>query len=454
MVVRDHGAGDLRVAAYLAPASAPPASALRAFLRERLPEVMVPASFVALDRLPRTPNGKVDRRALPAAPDGEPPRGSTAARDEVEIRLGAIWREVLGKSHVGVTESFFDLGGHSLLAVRMMSEVERTFGVKIPLMALFQAQTVEALAQLVRDGAPPSGGWPAIVPIRAGGTRRPLFLIARPNVNALGYAALVRRLDPDQPVYCLQLRYPEEQDLGRPYTLEERGAWVSRYLELMRAVDPAGPYLLAGMCEGSLIAFDMARRIEAEGGEVALLAMIDTWPEENTGTPFWRLLHIYERALLNFLRADNDARLASLSRWGGSLFRILLGDARPPRENGRTDSQSAWAQRHFPGPGWRPPVVRCRIDVFRTEHQPYWRPRDRELGWGNRTRGGVEVHFVAGDHDTFLREEHVGGLAIQLAACLGAAGASEKIERTSGPRAPAPTDLPPRAPGSASRPSP
>jgi acyl-coenzyme A synthetase/AMP-(fatty) acid ligase/acyl carrier protein len=149
VLAREDAPGDVRLVAYAAPAGAAP-DALRAYLRERLPEHMVPAAFVLLDALPLSPNGKLDRRALPAPERGA--RGSApyvAPRSDAEATLAAIWSDVLGVEQVGVHDHFFDLGGYSLLAVQVASRVQAAFGVSLPLHTLFQAPTVEALSQRI-----------------------------------------------------------------------------------------------------------------------------------------------------------------------------------------------------------------------------------------------------------------------------------------------------------------
>ncbi|HET7228396.1 MAG TPA: amino acid adenylation domain-containing protein, partial [Longimicrobium sp.] len=148
VAARDDAGDETRLVAYIvANGEAPPADALRAFLRERLPEHMVPAAFVALDAIPLSPSGKADRRALPA-PDRA--AGGTAAyvapRSTTEAVLAEIWAGVLGVERVGVHDHFFDRGGSSLGAVQVVSRVHQEFGVSLPLHALFQAPTIEALS--------------------------------------------------------------------------------------------------------------------------------------------------------------------------------------------------------------------------------------------------------------------------------------------------------------------
>jgi amino acid adenylation domain-containing protein/non-ribosomal peptide synthase protein (TIGR01720 family) len=172
VLAREDTPGDRRLAAYIVPReTAPPAvDELRAALRRRLPDYMIPAHFVTLPALPRTPNGKVDRRRLPAPdrarPDGE--KAFVAPRTEVERRLARIWSEVLGVERVGVHDSFFELGGHSLLATQLASRVREAFEVELPLRDVFEAATVAELACAVeRAGRGPRA--PAIRPVARGG---------------------------------------------------------------------------------------------------------------------------------------------------------------------------------------------------------------------------------------------------------------------------------------------
>jgi len=158
VVVREDRPGDRRLVAYVTGQVGPPeAGALRAFAAASLPEPMVPSAFVALERMPLTANGKLDRRALPA-PEG-PARGQgyVAPRNDVEEVLAGIWTDVLGVPRVGVHDNFFDLGGHSLLATQVVSLVRRTFQIELPLPVLFTASTVAALALALEANEPASG---------------------------------------------------------------------------------------------------------------------------------------------------------------------------------------------------------------------------------------------------------------------------------------------------------
>jgi len=187
---------EARLVAWVAPARAG-AAELRRWLKERLPEHMVPAAFVFLDALPLTPNGKLDRRALPepAAASGPAAAEAEAPRTPTEDLVAGIWAGLLNREAVGRHDDFFELGGHSLLAARLVSRLRAALGVEIPLETVFQEPTVAALAAAVeaasRVPAPP------LVP-RPPGTRAPLS----PAQERLWF---LDRLEPGNPAYNVPL---------------------------------------------------------------------------------------------------------------------------------------------------------------------------------------------------------------------------------------------------------
>ncbi len=155
VAVRDDApGGPLLVAYVVADGDGAPDGELRAWLRERLPEHMVPSAFVALERIPLTPNGKTDRRALPAPEGGAGPAAYTPPRTSAEELLAEIMADVLGLERVGVHDNFFDIGGHSLVATRVVARIRRELGIQLPLRALFDAPTVAELAGLLDAGRP------------------------------------------------------------------------------------------------------------------------------------------------------------------------------------------------------------------------------------------------------------------------------------------------------------
>ena len=155
VVVRENTPGDRKLAAYVVAngAGRPDAAELRKHLSERLPEYMIPTTFVFLDAMPLSPNGKADRHALPK-PDVvrlEPAGGSGAPLDELEMRLAGLWSEVLRVERVGLDDNFFDLGGHSLLLARLQSRVQRVLEVDVAVLDLLKCPTVRAQAEHLRN---------------------------------------------------------------------------------------------------------------------------------------------------------------------------------------------------------------------------------------------------------------------------------------------------------------
>ncbi|OUC95161.1 non-ribosomal peptide synthetase [Streptosporangium minutum] len=268
-------ARDNRLVAYTVGTAAP--EELRRFAARALPEYMVPSSVVPLDALPLTPNGKVDRAALPEPDVAVSSRGPRTPAEELLCRLFA---QVLGLEQVGVDDGFFDLGGDSISVIRLVSRA-RQEGVTITPREVFARQTVEALAG---DGRPDArsgpeadaGGLEVLLPLRAGGSRPPLFCVHPGAGLGWPYSGLLRHLGPDQPLYTFQARALSEPG----YTAPSIEAMALDYLDRLREVQPRGPYRLAGWSMGGLIAHAMGVELRARGEEVALLALLDAYPGE------------------------------------------------------------------------------------------------------------------------------------------------------------------------------
>ena len=274
VVVREDKLGDERLIAYVVAEEGTIIDELRRFLDERLPEYMIPSTFVLLDRLPLSSNNKLDRSALPEPDHGrqQTSKAFVAPRDELEIQLARLWEEALGVRPVGVRDNFFEIGGHSLLAVSLFAEIEKTFNKRIPLAALFQGPTIENLANLLRADIS-SSSWSSLVPIKPDGSKAPLYLVHPWGGNVLCYRTLAHLLGPDQPVYGLQ---PQGLD-GKQPPLRQIEDMAAHYLKEISSLQPAGPYYIGGLSSGGTIAFEMAQQLQQRGQNVALLVLFDTF---------------------------------------------------------------------------------------------------------------------------------------------------------------------------------
>jgi amino acid adenylation domain-containing protein len=270
--------GDLALAAYVVaePGSpAPEPAALRAHAAARLPTAMVPSAWVTLPKLPLTANGKLDRDRLPPPGAEHLVRNGGEARphSKLERRVVRCFEAVLEVRPVGVEDDFFALGGHSLLAVSLLARLERAEKRRLPLSLVFEAPTPRALAARLGSDAPRTR-WANLVPLKPQGSRPPLFVIAAGDGNIVGFAPLARALSAEQPLYALQ---PSGLDGRRPLD-RGIGAMAERYLAEIRRVQPRGPYLLAGRCNGATVAYEMAQRLRAGGEDVPLLVSLDSEP--------------------------------------------------------------------------------------------------------------------------------------------------------------------------------
>ena len=420
---RDHG-DEARLVAYvvLVDGAGPGSGDLRAHLAAVLPEYMVPAAFVVLPELPRSAQGKLDRRSLPA-PDPARDRQRAPAvppRDTVELRLAQLWEELLGRETVGIRDNFFELGGHSLLAVRLMARIEHRFGRSLPLSILFEKATIEALAPILRQDGEADAS-PLVEIQRGAGGHRPLFLVHPAGGNVLCYGALARHLGREQPVFGLQ--DPNFERPGEPrFVLPEMAAL---YVDAVREVQPRGPYRLGGWSLGGVLAQEMARLLETAGEEVEHLLLIDTRsPATLAAEPG---SEVGEAALLLWVAGqlrvpvtqEEIEALPAAGRFPAVLARAqaagrLPADLAPERARRifavyRTEMAAERAH--------RPAPCRCRVTLFRAAagiDEESRRGEDHALGWRGMSQAGLDLEIVPGSHQTLLDEPHVRTLAERI----------------------------------------
>lgn len=275
VVARENIDGEKLLVAYLIANRNPGPSIpeLRAFLKNKLPDYMIPSRFVFLEAFPLTPNRKVDRKALPMPAQLEvaEKRDYVKPGNSTEIKLTKIWEAVLHLRPVGLKDDFFELGGHSLLAAKLIRRIEQSFGKKLSIVTVFQAPTIEMQALLLRDGSATAVRWPSgVVPVQPGGSNPPFF--------CFGYGAgpvflpLARRLGPDQPVLGIDPTLLDAAPLPASCEMEDVVAHIAKQI---RALQPDGPYYLGGVCGGGLLAYATAGQLLKEGQQVALLALFE-----------------------------------------------------------------------------------------------------------------------------------------------------------------------------------
>ncbi|MCB1034056.1 MAG: AMP-binding protein, partial [Acidobacteria bacterium] len=454
VTVKEWGEGDRRLVAYLEATGELAVDGLRERVREVLPEHMVPSYFVSLEALPRTPNGKVDRKALPA-PEGAlgGARPPVAPRDAVERQLADLWQALLGVAPIGVETNFFELGGHSLLGVRLMAALAKLVGRELPVATLFRAPTIAQLAQLLRQ----EGGADleaSLVPLRPEGEGSPFFWIHPGNGTVFLYRALAQGMPAGRPIYGLQSQ-GLDGSIAPISTIEGMAA---HYVSEIRRLQAEGPYSLGGWSMGGLIAVEMARQLAAAGQEVAPVLLLDARVPnrmdrlavrdkeqllQNFAVHFGfpleismpmedfqeldsrrQLAHVVENAaragelpmgmsaeqLTSYYEVFQvNLRAVPEHRPGAFSGRLILFRARDPIPVLVRRKDESWLDR-----------LRVRaqdlLSYFKTR---VWEPLFwRDFGWRRATGARVEVHTVEGHHYEMLAEEHLGSLAASIEAAL------------------------------------
>lgn len=415
---------------------APTVEELRAYLRAQLPEYMLPARWLFLEDFPRTPNGKIDRKALPmsvavstANEDASARNAPVSLEDPLERQIAQIWEEVLEVVPVRRADSFFDLGGHSLLGVKLLARLQERLGIKIPVMVLFQSPTVAGLASAIRENDH-AVEYQTIVPLHARGARPPLFFVHGFGGGVTGYADLARAFGVDQPLYGLQSRGLN----GITPPLETVEEMAAAYIQsIQTTIQPHGPYYLGGYCFGGTVAYEMACQLRARGEPVALVALLETYPT-NQKLQLARLL--LPRNAWAFLknfpewieeqRARRLRRRARLARWADDPHLAAIAQALPDEVldpsaliyPGFSHVSAAHLRATL---AYQPGSYAGVVDVFRVHAFRLSAPVDDDLGWGRFAMGGTRVHVIPGGHDNLLEAPNAAGLALAFHTCLDAA---------------------------------
>jgi thioesterase domain-containing protein/acyl carrier protein len=379
-----------------------------------------------LGELPTTATGKIDRKALATI---ELPRPSAAEgplppRNPVEATLASIWQSEIRLDAIGVRDDYFALGGTSLQAAQIMARIEEQFGRDLAPSVLFDAPTIEQLAELLEKDEFGEGGSLAVA-LRAGGWAPPLFCFPGNGGEPIIFKALVHHLGDDQPCYGVQTPGLVSQQRP-PRRIED---YASQELAAIREVQPEGPYFFAAYSFGCTVAFEIAQRLRAEGDRVALLAMIDGWapgyPRLLPEAPlFQRLLDRWlHRRLLERQRARPRTMIFEALKATGRDVECALRELRGipltrkqrRRRRKRTAIRARSRYRASPYDG---PIVLIRSsqngveDLF--DHDPL-------RGWGPFAAGGIDVRPVPGRHIDLLREPHVAAVAAEVAKAAKAA---------------------------------
>jgi amino acid adenylation domain-containing protein len=456
VVVREDTPGDKRLVAYVVAHAEqnPTIDELHQQIQKRLPVYMVPSAFMIMEAFPLTPNGKIDRRALPA-PDTSRTEGEStfvAPKTFLQQQLATIWEDLLQVHPIGIRDNFFELGGHSLLAMRLINRIKQASGKELPLSTLFAGATIEQVAQALQQDT--SGGTQEtqddtrtpLLPAQTGGSKRPFFFLHGQWEGGAFYSLeLARALGPEQPFYLLE---PYRFDgLAVPPSIEEM---ATAHLEVMRSVQPEGPYMFGGWCNGGLIAYEMAQQLNAQGESVDLLVLMDAdapafrfkqerrlidrcvsllrlHPEKQVD---WFLLYRHLRLSLYYWRQKQRVQKVQDHHQNHKHHKQTEVPASLlEAEAEALEREEEYPEALFPGKdvlrqdwlsvyewavaGYSPSPYPGKVTFFWTEEEP-----KRKYGWRPWMKSNeVDIHIIPGNHIT-SRTRYLSVLAEHLRTCV------------------------------------
>lgn len=439
VVAHGQGAAEKRLIAFVQPrlGSSPQAKELQVFLRDRVPDYMVPSVILALDKLPLTPNGKVDRRSLlvplplESIEDDESPADDWVEPETTtQKRLSALWQAVLGRNHIGVGTDFFAAGGTSLNGLKLFTSIRQEFGLALPLGTLFRNSTLEKLAAVI-DSACQSGqrSVSPITCLQPAGAGLPIFCVHGGDGGALFFGSMVPAWGTDHPLYAIEAPALVDDSLPvEPKSVEQVAA---DYLKYVRSVQPRGPYMIGGYSYGGIVAYEMARQVIESGDEMQLLVLFDT----DSPNVELRQRSFAERIAVNWRSSESEGIAGRLLKLGSRLGTGLV-------QRIRYEAETAAAKR-LAKKGLRPEDERLRFVQIREEHvesiqnyraQPYpgtmlllrsEAVSDKfelaeDYGWTPLV-DRLLIEHITGDHLDIFDEPHVSAMVKKLRPHLEAA---------------------------------
>jgi thioesterase domain-containing protein/acyl carrier protein len=425
VIVRENVQGDDRLVTYCVPANGAVVDwrDVREHLAAGLPDYMIPSVFVAVEHMPHTQNGKLDRRSLESMPleDAREPE-LIWPRDSIELRLQQLWEKTLGTSSIGLRDNFFELGGHSITSVTLLGQIREAFGANLSLDVLLKNPTVEQLAIILRQSRDFATDCSA-VPLQVGNEGSDLFLVHPAGGSITCYFGLARHLGAHRNVYAFQSPglYGEREPLR---TIEKMAEY---YVSDLLKLQPHGPVYLGGWSLGGIIAFEMARQLTESGREVGRVVLFDSSPRM-TGVDVTDISEgeAMLRLVGPLLQLD-DSELAH--RDSETTIDYLLTELRkaqmtPPGVTIREvrNVLNVYRANRLAVARYNPGPYGGDILLYRTGAECASPVEEAWTHYASR----VESRQALGTHGTLLDEPHVTQLARDLQTCLDALSVTKR----------------------------
>jgi non-ribosomal peptide synthetase component F/thioesterase domain-containing protein/acyl carrier protein len=408
----------------------PSSEVLSEFLRATAPGHLASTEIISVPTIPVRLDGSPDLALLP-----RPDRKHSARvksedyvppRDELESKLVKIWEEVLGVEGIGVRTSFFSLGGYSLMIVRLFARINKALGTSLPITTIFNAPTVQQLADILRGHR----DYSSLVPVQKGTNKPPFFLIH----SYLLYGGLPSVIGKDYPFYGLR-----ELDKDGQMTIEER---IATYIREMRTVQPKGPYYIGGWCAAGPLAVETARQLVSEGEKVGLVVLFDSW---RPGYPEDLASHQSTKAHMTLRGKMARKYRYHLRKMQGMSFGEKARYFRTSAVHKVTTVRDQLYLRNWAAVQWlfkhfglalphfmhnislntlnsvrmyKTEPFDCRITLFRATETQNIEGANAACGWSDIAKGGVEVFWAPGSHESMFMEPQLSVVGNMLRDCL------------------------------------
>lgn len=374
----------------------------RETLTSRLPAQLIPHDFNLLEKIPTTLNGKINRKTLSEYKTSKKLK-CTAPRTEEENIVASIWKESLNIENIDIFSDFFEMGGHSIKGVKVMVEIERHTGKRIPLSALFKYSTVEKFAKLLNTGTEIYSD--CLVPIKPSGNKVPLFIVHGAGLNVLNFINLSKHFDDEQPIYGIQGTKPK----GFEGWYESIEAMAAHYINAIVKVNPKGPYALAGFSFGGIVAFEMTRQLREQRKKVSLTALLDSYVDSSYYYGTYRRKKIVRYFDTTHRRLDFLKEM--LLSWKAFKMRIkgkkdyIFKRHFTAKET--MNEQEALALEQFIKADALVKKIVDRyhlkpqdfeVDLFRSKDDSNYKLDPTHLGWKKAALNGVTIHNIPGNH--------------------------------------------------------
>ena len=391
-------------------------------IRNKVPDYMVPSIYTELNTFPMTPNGKIDRKALPDPEVESIEKSKIIAPEnkEQEIIL-SIWKDVLEKTEISIDDDFFALGGHSLLAVTLMIKIETEINIRLPLATLFSHTTIRKLTQYISET---NISWKSLVPIKPNGNKHPVYLVHGAGLNVLLYSTLVQYMDKEQPIFGLQAKGLD----GKEKPLETIEEIATHYNNEIIEHNPKGPYALAGFSLGGLIAFEMARQLHNSGKKIVFLGMFDTVAYSSLKN-YSKLKRISYRVrftinlliyntLLFFKESLKEKLEIFIYKWKSIkrktntiIYKQRVKVAQIKSSEGKKDELPKYLYNvhevnNIAGDNYILKPCDIKVDLFKAKHRTFYIEEPITFNWKKYANKGVNLYDVPGKHSSIFAPPH------------------------------------------------